>query len=159
MLVLVTTEDDLRRCAQSGPALARAVLKRAQEVAEQVLGSRDQARRDARRRADNLTREGRHAAAEVLGTIRREFLVLLEDLEHLERTLRGADGQAPEAPPAEAEKPGPSGRPRTSRPASSRPASSRPASTTRSRASKVAGAEGTPASRRGARTSTEGRGR
>ena len=157
MLVLVTTEDDLRRCAQSGAAFAGAVLKRAQEVAEQVLGSRDQARRDARRRAENLTRDGKHAAAEVLGTLRREFLVLLEDMEHLERTLRGANVEAPEAPDgpeAEKEKPVSSGRARTTRPPSSRPAGS-----SRPRSGKATNADAGPASRRSPGRPTEGRGR
>jgi hypothetical protein len=70
---------------------------RAKQVAEQLLGSRESAKEDAKHRAETLVDEGRRAAADVVSALRREASVLFRDLEHLEEHLRGGkpSGAAP----------------------------------------------------------------
>ena len=72
---------------------------RAKQVAEQLLGSRENAKEDAKHRAGTLVDEGRRAAADVVSALRKEASVLFKDLEHLEEHLRGgtAGGGAPAA--------------------------------------------------------------
>ena len=65
---------------------------RAKQVAEQLLGSRENARTDAKHRAESLVDEGRRAAADVVSALRKEASVLFRDLEHLEEHLRGGKG-------------------------------------------------------------------
>ena len=74
---------------QAAAALMGLAANRAKQVAEELLGSRDKARQDARHRAESLVDEGRKAAADVVSALRREATVLLRDLEHLEEGLRG----------------------------------------------------------------------
>ncbi|MGC8628199.1 MAG: hypothetical protein ACP5VR_11760 [Acidimicrobiales bacterium] len=81
-------EDELRRCARAGAALAGAMANLVHEAAEQLMSAREQARRDALRRAENLARQGRCAAADVLATLRRDLSAVLSEMEHLERSLR-----------------------------------------------------------------------
>jgi hypothetical protein len=111
------------------------MANRAREVTEQLVGAREQARRDARRRAENLTREGRYAAADVLATLRRDFSALLADMEHLERSLR-ADAEAAKAPAAEGGK-GPASQPGGPQESAPRPTAKPPAATTKPRARKA----------------------
>ena len=82
------TEDDLKRLGQAAAALAGVAAARAKEAAEQLLGSREKARSGAKHKAENLVEEGRHAAAEVIGALRRETSVILHDLQKLEKNLR-----------------------------------------------------------------------
>ena len=63
---------------------------RAKQVAEQLLGSRENARADAKHRAESLVDEGRRAAADVVSALRKEASVLFRDLDHLEEHLREA---------------------------------------------------------------------
>ena len=67
---------------------------RAKQVAEQLLGSRENAKGDAKHRAETLVDEGRRAAADVVNALRKEATVLFRDLEHLEEHLRGSKGSA-----------------------------------------------------------------
>ena len=68
---------------------------RAKQVAEQLLGSRESAKEDAKHRAESLVDEGRRAAADVISALRKEASVLFRDLDHLEEHLRGGKGPAP----------------------------------------------------------------
>ncbi len=68
---------------------------RAKQVAEQLLGSRESAKEDAKQRAGSLVDEGRRAAADVISALRKEASVLFRDLDHLEEHLRGGKGPAP----------------------------------------------------------------
>ena len=67
---------------------------RAKQMAEQLLGSRENAKGDAKHRAETLVDEGRRAAADVVNALRKEATVLFRDLEHLEEHLRGSKGSA-----------------------------------------------------------------
>jgi len=111
------------------------MANRAREVTEQLISTREQARRDARRRAENLTREGRYAAADVLATLRRDFSALLADMEHLERSLR-ADAEAAKAPAAEGGK-GPASQPGDPQESAPGPTAKPPTATTKPRARKA----------------------
>ena len=82
------TEDDLKRLGQAAAALAGVAAARAKEAAEQLLGPREKARSGAKHKAENLVEEGRRAAAEVIGALRRETSVILHDLQKLEKNLR-----------------------------------------------------------------------
>lgn len=93
----MSSEDDLRMGGQAAVALVGLAAARAKQIAEQLIGSRSKLREDARNRAGVLVEEGRHAAAEVVGALRREASVIMEDLEHLEGTLRRAGERGPAA--------------------------------------------------------------
>jgi heparin binding hemagglutinin HbhA len=93
----MSTEDDLRRLGQAAAALAGVAAGRAKQVAEQLLGPRDRGREDAKRRSSSFVEDGKHAAADVVGALRREASVILHDLEHLEQTLRAREGGGPSA--------------------------------------------------------------
>ena len=88
------TEDELKRCGQAAAALMGVAAARAKQVAEQLLGSRENAKEDAKHRAETLVDEGRRAAADVVNALRKEASVLFRDLEHLEEHLRGGKGSA-----------------------------------------------------------------
>jgi hypothetical protein len=90
----MSTEDDLRHMGQAAAALVGVAAARAKQVAEQLLGNRDRGREEFKRRGDSFVEEGRHAAADVVGALRREASVILHDLEHLEQTLRAREGGA-----------------------------------------------------------------
>ena len=83
------TEDELKRCGQAAAALMGVAAARAKQVAEQLLGSRESAKEDAKQRAGSLVDEGRRAAADVISALRKEASVLFRDLDHLEEHLRG----------------------------------------------------------------------
>jgi hypothetical protein len=89
------TEDELKRCGQAAAALMGVAAARAKQVAEQLLGSRESAKEDAKQRAGSLVDEGRRAAADVISALRKEASVLFRDLDHLEEHLRGGKGPAP----------------------------------------------------------------
>jgi hypothetical protein len=89
----MSTEDDLRHMGQAAAALVGVAAARAKQVAEQLLGNRDKEREDVKRRG-GFVEEGRHAAADVVGALRRETSVILHDLEHLEQSLRAREGGA-----------------------------------------------------------------
>ena len=89
------TEDELKRCGQAAAALMGVAAARAKQVAEQLLGSRESAKEDAKQRAGSLVDEGRRAAADVISALRKEASVLFRDLDHLEEHLRGGKAQAP----------------------------------------------------------------
>jgi len=89
------TEDELKRCGQAAAALMGVAAARAKQVAEQLLGSRESAKKDAKQRAGSLVDEGRRAAADVISALRKEASVLFRDLDHLEEHLRGGKGPAP----------------------------------------------------------------
>ena len=86
------TEDELKRCGQAAAALMGVAAARAKQVAEQLLGSRESAKEDAKQRAESLVDEGRRAAADVISALRKEASVLFRDLDHLEEHLRGGTG-------------------------------------------------------------------
>jgi hypothetical protein len=86
------TEDELKRCGQAAAALMGVAAARAKQVAEQLLGSRESAKQDAKHRAESLVDEGRRAAADVVSALRKEASVLFRDLENLEEHLRGGKG-------------------------------------------------------------------
>jgi hypothetical protein len=88
------TEDDLKRLGQAAAALAGVAAARAKDAAEQLIGSREKARGGAKTKAENLVEEGRRGAAEVIGALRREVLVILHDLQNLENNLRGHEKAA-----------------------------------------------------------------
>jgi hypothetical protein len=89
------TEDELKRCGQAAAALMGVAAARAKQVAEQLLGSRESAKQDAKQRAGSLVDEGRRAAADVISALRKEASVLFRDLDHLEEHLRGGKGPVP----------------------------------------------------------------
>jgi hypothetical protein len=91
----MSTEDDLRRLGQTAAALAGVAAARAKQVAEQLLGPREQARQEAKHRAGSFVEEGRQAAADVVSALRREASVILRDLEHLEQSLRAREADGP----------------------------------------------------------------
>jgi hypothetical protein len=62
---------------------------RAKQVAEELLGSGEKAKKEAKNKANTFVDEGRRAAAEVVSALRREATALLRDLENLEGGLRG----------------------------------------------------------------------
>src|SRR5579875_3458588 len=108
-LVVVGPADELRRCARAGAVLAGALANRARGAAEELLSGSRPAGWGGLGRAEDLADEGRQAAAEVLGTLRRELSGLLGHMEHLEQSLRGpraADVGPPPVPPRPAA-PGP----------------------------------------------------
>jgi hypothetical protein len=84
----MSTEDDLRRAGQAAAALMGLAATRAKQVAEQLLGSRENSGQDVRHRAESFFEESRSAAADVVNTLRREASVVLHDLEQLEHNLR-----------------------------------------------------------------------
>ncbi|MDA8300960.1 MAG: hypothetical protein M0005_05310 [Actinomycetota bacterium] len=84
----MATEDDLRRAGQAAAALMGVAAARARQVADQLLRPSDRARTEAKQRAEALVDEGRRAAAEVVGALRREVAVVFRDLDRLERDLR-----------------------------------------------------------------------
>jgi hypothetical protein len=95
------TEDDLRRGGQAAVALVGLAAARAKSVAEQLLGSRSKPREEpkpAKSKGELLVEEGKHAAAEVIGALRKEASVILGDLQQLERTLRGQAAESAERP-------------------------------------------------------------
>ena len=89
------TEDELKRCGQAAAALMGVAAARAKQVAEQLLGSRERSKEDAKQRAGSLVDEGRRAAADVVSALRKEASVLFRDLDHLEEHLRGGKAPAP----------------------------------------------------------------
>jgi hypothetical protein len=89
------TEDELKRCGQAAAALMGVAAARAKQVAEQLLGSREKSKEDAKQRAGSLVDEGRRAAADVVSALRKEASVLFRDLDHLEEHLRGGKAPAP----------------------------------------------------------------
>jgi hypothetical protein len=84
----MSTEDDLRRAGQTAAALMGLAATRAKQVAEQLLGSRENTGQDVKHRAESFFEESRYAAADVVNTLRREASVVLHDLEQLEHNLR-----------------------------------------------------------------------
>ncbi len=84
----MSTEDDLRRAGQAAAALMGLAATRAKQVAEQLLGSRENTGQDVKHRAESFFEESRYAAADVVNTLRREASVVLHDLEQLEHNLR-----------------------------------------------------------------------
>ena len=106
----MSTEDDLRRGGQAAAALAGVAAARAKQIAEQLLGGRAKPRQEAKTKAEALVEEGKHAAAEVIGALRREASVMVEDLERLEHALRGDGGVGPGRARAARPRPGPAAR-------------------------------------------------
>ena len=98
------TEDELRRGGQAAVALVGVAAARAKDIAEQLLGPRSRLRGEAKTKAEVLVEEGKYAAAEVIGALRREASVIIYDLEQLERTLRGRASNEGEAPGPTAKK-------------------------------------------------------
>lgn len=86
------TEDDLKRLGQTAAALAGMAAGRAKQVAEQLLSRREPEREEATRCGGSFVEDSRHAAAEVVSSLRREASVILRDLEHLEQNLRAREG-------------------------------------------------------------------
>jgi len=66
-------------------------------VAEGLLCAQGKARDEAMKRTEPFVDEGRRAAAEALGAMRREAERLLRELEHLERGMRPGKATAAEA--------------------------------------------------------------
>lgn len=125
------TEDELRRGGQAAVALVGVAAARAKDIAEQLLGPRSKLREDAKTKAEVLVEEGKHAAAEVISALRREASVIIEDLQQLEKTLRGRGapgGGQPRGP----------GAPSTSAPAKKAPAAKKAASSRKATSSKKA---------------------
>ena len=91
--------------------MAGLAASRAKQIAEQLMGPRSKLRADAKNRAEVLVEEGRHAAAEVVGALRREVGVIVADLQALEDALReGGDGSQPAAASRAEKVPGPTGK-------------------------------------------------
>lgn len=88
----MATEDDLKRGGQAAVALMGIAAARARQIAEQLLGSRSHPgprQPEPKSKAETLVEEGKHAAAEVIGALRREAGIMIHDLERLEQALRG----------------------------------------------------------------------
>jgi hypothetical protein len=147
------TEDELKRCGQAAAALMGVAAARAKQVAEQLLGSRESAKEDAKQRAGSLVDEGRRAAADVISALRKEASVLFRDLDHLEEHLRGGKGPAPTAPASggspEAETVRPARKTTTARTAAAKraPAADAPAARRSRSADKAAAAVSSPAAK------------
>src|SRR5579875_221451 len=141
-LVVVGPADELRRCARAGAVLAGALANRARGAAEELLSGSRPAGWGGLGRAEDLADEGRQAAAEVLGTLRRELSGLLGHMEHLEQSLRGPRAADVGPPPEEGR--GPAGSDGSNAPRASSRAGTTPPRTTPPRT--------TPAGSTGART-------